>query len=161
MATPQMKIDEEAQPVMGWPREVWYDGQIKYELDPSTPKWKVWFFFHVYLNFVRFCHFKLKLPTIRVLDKDGRPGWLEDQSIWPTKEEAETDARRFPFGFVKRMPFRAQAPASTYQFGEYEFPNSPAKAQYEGRELDVVGVRRGELKVLRQVTSSITEKLKT
>jgi hypothetical protein len=92
--------------------------QRKYNLDASTPAWKMLVFHRVYLPLFRFFHKRLGFITPDMVEErpDGSYtySWLEHQGCFFNEAEAREDAKRYPFGFVvPNLPLGRSLPADT------------------------------------------------
>lgn len=111
-------------------KECFESFQRKYEIDRSSPWWKKLFFWLVYMPFVRFAFFKLRIVPMDHVDESGRLGWIERQGVWAERWQAEQDAERYPFGGVERLSFNAAEDDCTCAPRSL-FPNSTVRERYE------------------------------
>lgn len=123
----------------------YYVGQRKEELDTGAPLWRRLFFAYVYRPFLRFCYFKLKIPTFSGADTDGTMFWLEHQTICHSRVEAVRLANK-PGWYFHRLPVGESLPDATCACQDHTFP---AEAQvvdlYEQARNPTVRVEQSRL----------------
>lgn len=118
-------------------KECFESFQWKYDIDRGSPWWRKIFFWLVYLPFVRFAYFKMKIVPPDHVDERGRLGWLERQGVWSEEWRALQDAEKYPFGGVERLSFNRAERAETCN-PRSRFPNSEASERYERLDGDKV-----------------------
>jgi hypothetical protein len=129
------------------PRKLWRVWQNKYVLD-KQPRWKVCFYWLVYMPVAWVTYFVVKVPICNRVDAEGRLGWEEDQGIYSSKEKATEVIAGRRHWFAKSADEDVYVPEGTCQAGEHLCPGSPMAKLYEHRELDSVSVPQHALKVL-------------
>lgn len=135
-------------------KECFESFQRKYDIDRSSPWWKKLFFWLVYMPFVRFAFFKLRIVPMDHIDESGRLGWIERQGVWAERWQAEQDAERYPFGGVERLSFNAAEDDCTCAPRSL-FPNSTARERYERSANKTVSVKESSLERLsRKITET-------
>lgn len=128
-------------------KECFESFQRKYDIDQSAPWWKKLFFWYVYMPFARFAFFKMRIVPMDHVDRNGRLGWIERQSVWSERWQALQDAERYPFGGVERLPFNAPEESCTCA-PLSEFPNSKARERYERSANGTISVKESSLERL-------------
>jgi hypothetical protein len=121
--------------------------QRKYDIDSNSPWWKRLFFWYVYMPFVRFAFFNMRIVPMDHVNENGELGWLERQAVWSERWRALQDAERYPFGGVERLSFNLAEDACTCA-PRSEFPNSTVRKKYEGLDRETVEVRQSALERL-------------
>lgn len=135
----------------------YYIGQRKQELDRGAPIWRRLFFAIVYRPFLRFCYFKLGIPTFSGADSDGTMFWLEHQSICHSRTEALRLANR-PGWYFHALPVNATLPEATCACKDHLFPAELGVVdQYEHARNPTVRVEQSQLAKLESLTSQSDE----
>lgn len=107
------------------PRLLFHVAQIKYCREVSLPGWKRFVHQNIYLPLFRFCQKKLGFITPTLELPDGSLGWLEHQAYFCNEADAAAEAKRYPFGYVVKVPLGSSMTTDTIVDGStVRFPNS-------------------------------------
>lgn len=102
--SPSLHLPQAKSPVQGdrLPREHYHVAQILYAKDAyaAYPAWKRALVTSVYLPLFRFFHSWLGLFPPTRMEPDGTYSWLIHQGCFLSRAEANTDAARYPHGYV-------------------------------------------------------------
>lgn len=145
------------------PKECFESFQRKYDIDASAPWWKRAFFWYVYMPFVRFAFFKMRIVPMDHQDERGQLSWLERQGVWSEEWRAQLDATRYPFGGVERLAFNESEENCTCA-PRSQFPNSSAKKGYERNAHKTISVKESSLERLSRKlleTDSVVDRYRT
>lgn len=113
--TPKLKTD--------WKVMVWKD-----DIDPASPKWKKFYFKHIYLRFLDFS-FWLGIPKTKevIIEADQRGNvrrtfqWFEDIASFDTEEQADAACLTDRYGYME-IPHGQSAPFESAQLKGTVFP---------------------------------------
>lgn len=135
-------------------KECFESFQRKYDVDAESPWWKRLFFWHVYMPFVRFAFFRMRIVPMDHVNEKGELGWLERQAVWSERWRALQDAERYPFGGVERLSFNSAEEACTCA-PRSQFPNSTARERYEECDAETIPIEQSALaRLSRKVTET-------
>lgn len=104
---------------------------LKQRLDRTAPVWKKLVFYGIYLPFVRFCYFRLHIPAISGIDRDGRCFWMEHEGGFTAEWQALQACERHGW-FYHELPLddAPLAAATIIPTANQQHPTSPAWDRY-------------------------------
>lgn len=129
--TPKIKTD--------WKVSVWKD-----DIDPAYPRWKKFYFKHVYLRFLNFS-FWLGIPkTKEVIVESDEHGnvkrtfqWFEDIGSFDTEDQADAACLTDRYGYME-IPHGQSAPFESAQFKGTVFPRKKSPKKWANPVLSLV-----------------------
>jgi hypothetical protein len=111
---------------------VWMVAHWKWELDPSTPRYRRFFFKYIFRSFIHFSWNVMKIPCPKGVEIEGnkqRVFWFENGGFFSSEHQAELACVNEWHGY-KDVPLDRQFPPESAQYSSLVFPRQKNPRQH-------------------------------
>lgn len=111
---------------------VWMVAHWKWELDPSTPWYRKFFFKHIFRRFIHFSWNVMKIPCPKGVEYDGNKQtifWFENSGFFSTEDQANIACANEWIGY-KDVPLDRRFPLESAQYSSLVFPRQKDPRQH-------------------------------
>lgn len=111
---------------------VWMVAHWKWELDPSTPWHRRFFFKYIFRPFIHFSWNVMKIPCPKGMEIDGRKQcifWFENGGFFSSEDQAEIACAGYYDGY-KDVPLDRAFPLESAQYSSLVFPRQKSPRQH-------------------------------